>query len=111
MEVTTNRLKHCNLIAVKGRVDSSTAPELGKVLAKSTDAGDFRIVIDLSGVDFLSSAGLRILMLAQKTCKRYNRGEIKLAKVPAKIKSALDLVGFTILFNFYDDPITAVGSF
>ncbi|MGA9399204.1 MAG: STAS domain-containing protein [Anaerolineaceae bacterium] len=111
MEVTTSRFKHCNLIAVKGRVDSNTAPELSKVIAKSTDAGDFRIVIDMSGVDFLSSAGLRVLMLAQKTCKRYNRGELKLAKVPAKIKSALDLVGFTILFNFYDDPISAVGSF
>ena len=111
MEVTTSRYKHCNLIAVKGRVDSNTAPELGKAIAKSTDAGDYRIVIDMSGVDFLSSAGLRVLMLAQKTCKRYNRGEIKLAKVPAKIKSALDLVGFTILFTFYDDPISAVGSF
>ena len=111
MEVSTNSFKHCQLITVKGRVDSNTAPELGKIISKSTDAGDFRLVIDLSGVDFISSAGLRVLMLAQKTCKRYNRGEIKLAKVPAKIKSALDLVGFTILFNFYDDPISAVGSF
>lgn len=111
MEVTSNRYKHCNLITVKGRVDSNTAPELNKVITKSTNAGDYRIVIDMSGVDFLSSAGLRILMLAQKTCKRYNRGEVKLAKVPAKIKSALDLVGFTMLFNFYDDSISAVGSF
>lgn len=111
MEVTTSRYKHCNLITVKGRIDSSTAPELGKAIKKSTDAGDYRIVIDLGGVDFLSSAGLRVLMLAQKLCKRYNRGEIKLSSVPSKIKSALDLVGFTILFNFYDDSINAVGSF
>ncbi|MBN2677724.1 MAG: STAS domain-containing protein [Anaerolineaceae bacterium] len=111
MEVTTNRLKHCNLITVKGRVDSATAPDLSKAIAQSTDAGDYHLVIDLGGVDFLSSAGLRVLMLAQKTCKRYNRGEIKLAKVPPKIKSALDLVGFTILFNFYDDVVSAVGQF
>jgi anti-sigma B factor antagonist len=111
MEVITNRYKHCNLITVKGRVDSNTAPDLGKAIAKSTDAGDYRLVIDIGGVDFLSSAGLRVLMLAQKTCKRYNRGEVKLAKVPPKIKSALDLVGFTILFSFYDDPVSAVGSF
>lgn len=111
MEVTTNRFKHCNLISVKGRIDSNTAPDLSKAIAKSTAAGDYRLVIDLGGVDFLSSAGLRILMLAQKTCKRYNRGEIKLSRVPAKIKSALDLVGFTILFTFHDDPVSAVGSF
>jgi anti-sigma B factor antagonist len=102
MEVTTIKYKHCNLISVKGRVDSGTAPDLAKAIAKSTDLG---------GVDFLSSAGLRVLMLAQKTCKRYNRGEVKLAKVPPKIKSALDLVGFTILFNFYNDSVSAVGSF
>jgi anti-sigma B factor antagonist len=106
MEVTTNRYKHCNLISVKGRIDSNTAPDLSKAIAKSTAAGDY-----LGGVDFLSSAGLRVLMLAQKTCKRYNRGEVKLSRVPAKIKSALDLVGFTILFTFYDDPVSAVGSF
>jgi anti-sigma B factor antagonist len=111
MEVTTSRYKHCNLISVKGRVDSNTAPDLNKAIAKSTAAGDYRLVIDLGGVDFLSSAGLRVLMLAQKTCKRYNRGEVKLSRVPAKIKSALDLVGFTILFTFYDDPVSAVGSF
>jgi anti-sigma B factor antagonist len=111
MEVTTSRLKHCNIILVKGRVDSSTAPDLANAIAKSTDAGDYRLVIDLGGVDFLSSAGLRVLMLAQKTCKRYNRGEVKLASVPKKIKSALDLVGFTMLFNFYDDSVSAVGSF
>lgn len=111
MEVTTNRFKHCNLISVKGRIDSNTAPDLSKAIAKSTAAGDYRLVIDLGGVDFLSSAGLRVLMLAQKTCKRYNRGEIKLSRVPAKIKSALDLVGFTILFTFHDDPVSAVGSF
>ena len=111
MEVTTSRYKHCNLISVKGRVDSNTAPDLSKAIAKSTTAGDYRLVIDLGGVDFLSSAGLRVLMLAQKTCKRYNRGELVLVSVPERIREALELAGFTELFKTFDDTVTAIGSF
>ena len=47
----------------------------------------------------------------QKICKRYNRGEVVLASVPANIYSALDLAGFTSFFKIYNDVLAAVGSF
>ena len=48
---------------------------------------------------------------AQKSCKRYNRGEVVLAAVPSNICSALDLAGFIPLFTIFDDVTAAVGSF
>ena len=64
----------------------------------------------MSGVEFLSSAGLRVLIDVQKTCKRWNRGELVLANVPQRIYETLDLAGFVPLFKFFDDVVEAVGS-
>ncbi len=75
MQISITHYKHCDLLKVEGRVDSSTASQLDQELKKIMDDGRFKIVIDMSGLEFMSSAGLRVLINAQKTCKRYNRGE------------------------------------
>lgn len=111
MEVTTKRLKRCDLVAAKGRIDSQTAPQLEAVFQEIIDAERFNLVFDLSEVDFVSSAGLRVMIAVQKTCKKWNRGELILAKVPARILETLDLAGFLPLFQISDDLVEAVGSF
>jgi len=111
MEITTTQYKHCDLVMAKGRVDSYTAPQLAEIFNQITDDGRFKIAFDMSQLDFLSSAGLRVLINTQKNCKRYNRGEIVLVKIPENIHAALDLAGFIPLFRIYDDVLTAVGSF
>jgi anti-sigma B factor antagonist len=111
MEISNTQYKHCDLIKVKGRIDSSTAPQLQDSLNAITDNGRYKIALDLGGVDFMSSAGLRVLVNTQKNCKRYNRGEVVLADVPANIHAALDLAGFIPLFKIFNDNTTAVGSF
>lgn len=111
MEVSTIQYKHCDVIKVKGRVDSSTASQLSEALEVVTNDGRFKIVLDMSEVEYMSSAGLRVLIGTQKLCKRYNRGEVVLAQVPKRIYDALELAGFVPLFRFFDDLLTAVGSF
>lgn len=111
MQITNTPYKHCDMVKVDGRVDSSTAPQLAEALNAITDAGRYKIVLDLSGVSFMSSAGLRVLINTQKTCKRYNRGEVVLAAIPENIHSALDLAGFIPLFGVFDDALSAVGNF
>jgi anti-sigma B factor antagonist len=111
MEITTNTFKHCDLLKIKGRIDSATAPQLEQAIQALTDQSRFRLILDMRGVEFMSSAGLRVMVNTQKLCKRYNRGEVVLVEVPGNIKSALELSGFTPLFKFFDDPLTAVGNF
>ncbi len=111
METKTTSYKHCDLIKVDGRVDSATAPKFSEALESLTEQGRFKLILDFSGLDFISSAGLRVLINTQKTCKRYNRGEVVLATVPANIFAALDLSGFTSLFQIFDDVTNAVGNF
>lgn len=111
MEITVQQYKHCDLLAVKGKVDSFTAPDLSKAIEKINNDGRFKIVLDLKELDYMSSAGFRALLVGQRTCKRYNRGEIVLARVPKKIIDALELTGFTPLFKIFDDNTSAVGNF
>ncbi len=111
MEISNSQFKHCDLITVVGRIDSATAPQFADVFNSIMNEGRYKIVLDLEKIDFISSAGLRVLINSQKTCKRYNRGEVVLANVPSNIFSALDLAGFTRLFKIFPDVLTAVGNF
>ena len=111
MEITTQRFKHCDLLNVQGKVDSYTAPDLTKAIESLNGNGQFKIILDLGELEYMSSAGFRALLIGQRNCKRYNRGEIVLARVPKKILDALELTGFTPLFRMFDDVTAAVGSF
>ncbi len=110
MEITTKQFKHCDLLAVKGRVDSATSPKLSEALDAIAAEGRYKVVLDMTALEYMSSAGFRALIAAQRNCKRYNRGEVVLASVPGNIHSALELAGFTTLFRVFPDVTTAVGN-
>ena len=111
MEITTKEFKHCVMLNLTGRVDSSTAPQFSKAMDKINQGGTYKIVVNMSGLEYMSSAGFRALLATQRNCKRYNRGEVVLAMVPARIHEALELAGFTELFRTFDDALAAVGQF
>ena len=111
IEVNNQEFKHCDLLKISGRIDSYTAPQLSDALTAILSARRYNIILDLEKVDYMSSAGMRALMSAQKTCRRYNRGEVVLCNVSARIYEALELAGFTPLFKFFNDITVAVGYF
>ncbi len=111
MEITSQRYKHCDVLKVEGKVDSYTAPDLTKAIDALNSESRYKLVLDLSRLEYMSSAGFRALLVGQRNCKRFNRGEIVLALVPKRIMDALDLTGFTPLFKIYDDITSAVGYF
>ena len=111
MEISTQNFKHCDLLKVNGRVDSFTAPKLTEAIEALNKDDRFKLVIDMTDLEYMSSAGFRALLVGQRNCKRYNRGEVALACVPARIMEAFELTGFTPLFNIFDDVTSAVGHF
>jgi len=111
MEITTKRLKRVDLVTVSGRIDSAAARELERVLKSIVDAGRYRICMDLKNLEYICSAGLRVLISILKTCKRWNRGDLRLANMPPRIADVFDLAGLTPLFKVFPDAVEAVGSF
>jgi anti-sigma B factor antagonist len=111
MEIKTTHFKRCDLIALSGRFDSSTAPALDKALRESIEQGTFHIVLNLSGVEYFGSAAIRALVVAYKECRRWNRGDVRLAAIPDKVRQVFDIAGISPLVTIFDDDVAAVGSF
>ena len=108
MEITTQEIKHVELITVKGRVDSVEAARLVTALESANRRGKHKIVMDMSEVEYMSSAGFRALGDAQRNSQRHQRGEVILSCVPTQIREALELVGFTEYFRIEDSLPAAI---
>lgn len=108
MQITTEELDHVELIAIKGRVDSVEAARLEEALAAASRRGRYKLVIDMSQLEYMSSAGFRALAAAQRNSQRQSRGEVVLTQVPTQVHEALELVGFTEYFKIIDPPASAL---
>ena len=108
MQITTQEIKHIELITVQGRVDSVEAAHLSRALDSAARRGKHTIIVDMSQVEYMSSAGFRALGDAQRNSQRHQRGEVVLANVPAQIREALELVGFTEYFRMEESVAAAL---
>lgn len=112
MEISAEKMKRCELVTISGRIDSVTAPELESTLLGLIQAGQKNIVVNLSAVDYISSAGLKALLAAlMKVRKAIPPGNVVISEIKPDMRDSFDLVGFDRLFDFYDKDLTAVGSF
>ncbi len=110
MEITRAEHGCCDLFKVTGRIDSLTSPKVGETIAQSTTAGRFNLILDLSAVDYVSSAGLRVMINVQKTCKN-GHGELVFAGVTKVVLDTLEIAGFVPLFKFFKDAESSMASF
>lgn len=110
MDVSTNSYKRCSLVTVVGRVDSNTAPRFEEALKNVLEEGQHNMVLDLNGVEFMSSAGLRGMVSSLKACKA-GGGSLVVANPSNRVVEVMQLAGLTSLFNVFDDVTEAVGSF
>jgi len=85
------------VIAPEGRVDSVSSGELERLVVSRIDAGETRVVLDLSAVEYISSAGLRVLLLAAKRLKEPPAGLVLCGMGPS-VRTVLELAGFLPLF-------------
>jgi anti-sigma B factor antagonist len=79
-------------VMLTGRLDTTTAPELEKELKASLD-GVTGLVIDMAALEYISSAGLRVLLSAQKIMNK--QGEMKVVHVNETIQEIFEVTGFS----------------
>ena len=79
-------------LLISGKIDTTTAPEFSEIL-KEALPGVEELVIDLEGVDYISSAGLRVILFAQKTMN--SQGSMSVANVNSDIMETFELTGFS----------------
>ena len=86
------------ILEVRGRVDSNTAPTLGERLSGSLSIPGARLVVDLRQLEYISSAGFRILLLAAKRAEEAG-SRFALCGLSAKVRQLFDLGGFLDIFT------------
>ena len=107
MEISTTDHKRVTVIDVSGRIDSNTASEFDQAIRSLIDSGKKNLVLDLSDVEFLSSAGLRTMVSARKAIQ--GSGEITLAEPSQRVVDTLEIAGLDVLFKTFPDRESAVG--
>ncbi len=94
------------VIAPIGRIDSTTSEEVERALGAAMEAGERALVVDFSKVDYISSAGLRILLVAAKRLSA-GKGTFELAALGESVRQVFELAGFLPLFKSTGAAISA----
>ena len=110
MNIEQQRHEDILILRPQGRLDSSSSPEFERLLTEQLDAGSQRLVLDFSRLDYISSAGLRVVLLAGKKL-RASKGQIALASLQDMVREVFDMSGFLTLFtvtNTVDEALSKV---
>ena len=91
-----NKFSDVNTIVLSGRLDTVTAPQLEAELEKILSDSD-ALVLDMANLEYISSAGLRVILKAQKAMN--TKGTMKLIHVGESIMEVFDITGFSDFLN------------
>jgi len=110
MKTEVKQVNNSTVVEVNGSVDALTAPELSKVLLDQIAAGHANLIVNLIGVEFMSSAGLRALLGAVKE-SRSNGGDLRITSTNPGIDKVLRMSGFHNIAKVFVSQEDAVSSF
>ncbi|NDJ84876.1 MAG: STAS domain-containing protein [Chloroflexi bacterium] len=112
IKINSKEMRRIMLVEVAGRVDSTTASELGETLNDIIDNGKSRLVLDLAEVEYMSSAGLREIVSALKRVQNVaGTGDLRIAAPSERVREVLELAGLDEIFKIYPTQVEAVGSY
>ena len=100
MEITERKTGDVVTLSLSGRLDTTTAKAFEAKILAQIEAGDRRFIIDLAQLDYISSAGLRVLVLAGKRLDS-GKGKIVLCSLKNPVREVFDIVGFSSTFPVY----------
>ena len=98
------------VLSLSGTLDAHTTGELERVFEELISKGKYKIVVDFTELDYISSAGLGVFMAYVETM-RENSGDIKFAALKENVFNVFDLLGFPVLYEFFDSVEEAVNKF
>ncbi len=96
MQVSSVKEENKLTVAISGKVDTKTAPELEAFINENTE-GISQLVLDLAETIYISSAGLRTLIKVHK--KMSNVGSMKIINVSSDVMEIFDMIGFSNIFT------------
>ncbi|CAA7623930.1 Anti-sigma factor antagonist [Candidatus Terasakiella magnetica] len=109
MSITTEADGERQIISMSGKLDSTNAPEAERAVMGALAEGSLKVVLDLAGLEYVSSAGLRVVLMAVKRLKAAG-GQLILCSVQPGVKEILDIAGFTAVLSLSPDRPQALAA-
>lgn len=100
MNIQKTVKNNLNVIAVSGRLDSNTSPDLETFIGSLEDTSCSGIILDMTELDYISSAGLRVILNTSKSLKR-NAKSFSLCKVQDHIREVFEISGFDMFIDIH----------
>jgi anti-anti-sigma factor len=107
MEIEGYKQERFCVIRVKGRMDVVSAPEFEAMCARHIDEGESALLVDFGGLEYISSAGLRALLVIAKKLKSKN-GSISFFSLTPVVERVFSISGFGSMFTLYDSLQSAI---
>ena len=101
MEITSTKKGEAVLVSLKGRMDVATSLGFDQACDKIIQAGDKSLVVDMGGLDYISSAGLRSILGVDKKIKAQG-GKLALCNPQGMVKEVFHISGFAAMFPTFD---------
>jgi anti-anti-sigma factor len=108
MDIQTTKEKGVTVVRTSGRIDAVTAPEFEKRLAELIAEGENVFILNFSGLEYISSAGLRSILTTAKQLKPRD-GKLLFAELQGSVKDVFRISGFGSLFNISETQEEALG--
>lgn len=109
MNITVNKVGDTNVVQVEGRLDTTNYGELEHHLSSLTDNKELLILLDLEKLEYISSSGLRILLMFLKKIKAVD-GRFMLCGLSSDIREIFEISGFINIFEIFENQETALKS-
>jgi len=110
MKVLEKRQEGICILELLGRLDSNTSPEFERKIFEVIDDGTKSVIVNFASLDYISSAGLRVLLKASKELKRSD-GKVVLCAMKDYIKEVFEIAGFVSIFPITSSVVEAVKEF
>jgi anti-anti-sigma factor len=101
MDINFSKEANSAIISISGRLDTITAPDFEAGLKQWLEKNERILIIDLGSVDYISSAGLRIILATAKIMKTRD-GQLLLARLQPDVKRVFEISGFTTILPVYE---------
>lgn len=109
MNIETETADEALIIKPAGRIDSNTAPRFEQEVLGRIDGGQSRLVLDFSDLDYISSAGLRVVLMAAKRIKPL-KGALALCGMGESIREVFEISGFLTILTVCADRDEALAA-
>ena len=107
MIITLNKIGDTNIVQIEGRLDTTNYGELEHHLSSLTDKKELIILLDLEKMEYISSSGLRILLMFLKKLKSLE-GRVMLCGLSNDIKEIFEISGFINIFEIFENQEEAL---